>query len=115
MLEFNLSMEFALQDMICIIMEKENLSEAEAIKLAINKDNRDRIIQTGWASTAVDLWGHADPDRKWKKMEKLVINVDLDLDKEFLLTEISAIYDIEIEEALGYFLIFTMENMGYHI
>lgn len=115
MLEFNLSVEFTIQDMICIIMEKKNLSEVEVIKTVINKENHDRIVQTGWASIAVNLWGHADPDREWKKLEELVIPVDLDLDKELLLTEISAIYDIEIEEALGYFLIFTMEDLGYHI
>lgn len=115
MVEFNLSAKFALQDMICIIMEKKNLSESEAIEFVINKENRDRIVQAGWADIAVSLWGHGNPNRKWKKMKNRVVSVDLDLDKKLLLTEISAKYDIEIEEALGYFLIFTMEDLGYHI
>lgn len=103
------------QDMIRLIEDEKNLSAAEVIEYAVNFDNFKRIIKTGWASIALDLWGHGDPDREWEVMDNPCIEVNLDENKTFLLDKIQEADKIDIETAVSYFLIFTMSEMGYHI
>lgn len=115
MLNLNFTMSLAAQDMICIIMEKKKLSNLEAIKYAINKNMYEKIIKTGWASIAFDLWGHDDPDREWKKLENPIIKLEIDTEQEILLLDIASRENVDMETAVGFFLIFVMDSLGYHI
>ena len=115
MITFYLEQHPAAQDMIQIIVKEKNLSATEAINFAISKDSCNKILNTGWRDIAVDLWGHADPERKWSMLNNPVIQTELDEEKFSLLNHIKKELGVNSEIALSYFLIFTMELLGYHI
>lgn len=103
------------QDMITIVMKEKELSESGAIKYAVNKKMYDKIIKTGWASIAFSLWGHDDPDREWSSLDCPDVSVDFDDSSIDLINAIIAKKKVSAEVAVGYFLLFTMDLMGYHI
>ena len=114
-LKLDFSHNLAAQDMINIIMKKENLSDKEAVEYAINYDMYGRIVRTGWASIAFDLWGHGDPERNWTKLKNPIIEIEVDSVKEHLITDIAKKENVDTEMAIGYFLIFVTESLGHHI
>ncbi len=103
------------QDMISIIMHDKGISIVEAIDFAINKKNYQSIIQTGWASIALSLWGHADPEREWESIETSCLEIELEESKCDLINKVVKKERVDVETAVSYFLIFTMDSMGYHI
>ena len=105
----------AAQDMITIIEMEKSLSPIDAIKFCINQDTYNQILKTGWASIAVSLWGHDDPEREWSKMKTPYLEVEIEEDKQKLVDDIVLKEKVDIEMAISYFLIFTMQKMGYHI
>ncbi len=113
--KFDLTNELAAQDMICLIMKDKNLSLEQAIKFAICKTIFKLIDETGWAGIALDLWGHAEYDREWETLSSPIIEIELDDLQNNLIKLIMAKSKVNKETALGYFLIFVMEELGYHI
>ena len=115
----NMQLDFsnhdAAQDMITIIEKDKGLSPIEAINFCIDQDMYDRILETGWASIALNLWGHGDPEREWNKMETPYLDIKIDESKKKLIHNIALKEKVDIETAVSYFLIFTMDKMGYHI
>ena len=103
------------QDMICTIMKEKNLTSAKAILSSITQRNCVTILSTGWAGIAVSLWGHDDPDREWKTLENPVVELKLSKDKERLVSIVMEKEKISLAEALQYFMIFSLEALGYHI
>lgn len=61
------------------------------------------------------MWGHADLERDWSEMENPCVEVELSEEKINILNNISKIYKVNAEIAVSYFLIFTMDSLGYHI
>ena len=115
MIKLNFTNHPAAQDMIRIIMKDKDLSVNEAIYYSINTNVYKRIIETGWGPIALPLWGHGGPSRKWKKIDNPHIEIDLDDSKFNAVKEIEKLNKIDTETAISYFLIFTMEALGYHI
>ncbi len=105
----------AAQDMICIIMREKNLSVHDAIDFAINRDMYQKILKEGYASIAFDLWGHDDPTREWETLEEPIMDLELDKLRSRLVEDIAEKQDVDAETAICYFLIFTMDFLGYHI
>lgn len=103
------------QDMLLVVMKKENISAAEAVKHVVNKSMLQRISQTGWASEAFMRWRHYDPAYKYKLLEKPVFNVSFTKEQLTLIELVMEIENVNVETAIGYFLIFTMDAYGYHI
>lgn len=103
------------QDMIKIIEKDKGLLSADAISFAINLENYHKIIEAGWASIALSLWGHDDPEREWNEMEAPCFEVSLNSESLDLLNKLVKKEKIDIETAVSYFLIFTMDSLGYHI
>ena len=68
-----------------------------------------------WESIAFDLWGHDNPEREWDKLDNPIIEVDLDKLSTRLVEDIMEKEDVSAELAVCYFLIFTMDYLGYHI
>ena len=114
-MQLNFSNHRAAQDMISIIEKDKGLSAVEAINFCINQEAYKRILETGWAAIALNLWGHDDPERVWSKMDNPHLDVEIVDNKKKLINDISFKEKIDIETTIGYFLIFTMEKMGYHI
>ncbi len=115
MLKLNFEGSMAAQDMIRIVMRDKGLSASGAINFSVNQDMYHKIIKEGYASIAYNLWGHDDPERKWDKLENPAFEVDLGKEKEKLVIDISKKENVDMETAVGYFLIFTMDFLGYHI
>ncbi|MBQ7374280.1 MAG: hypothetical protein IJW64_06970 [Clostridia bacterium] len=103
------------QDMICTIMKEKNLTPAKAILSSITQRNCVTILSTGWAGIAVSHWGHANPDREWQTLENPVVELKLSKDKERLVAIVMEKEKISLAEALQYFMIFSLEALGYHI
>ncbi len=103
------------QDMIKIIEKDKGLSAPDAIKFCINQDIYNEILKAGWASIALPLWGHDDPYRKWSRMDTPYVEVEIEESKQKLVNDIAKKEDVDIETAICYFLLFTMDAMGYHI
>jgi len=103
------------QDMISIIQHEKGLSAIEAIKFAINDTMYRSIVEAGWASIALSLWGHDDPEREWEIIENPNFDIELDESKTTLVDKIIKKEKVDLETAISYFLIFTMDSMGYHI
>lgn len=103
------------QDMIRIVMRDKGMSAEDAVDFAINRSNHDKIVYKGWASIALGLWGHDDYERKWETLDEPVLEIELDDLKTRLIEDISEREEVDIETAVCYFLIFTMEALGYHV
>jgi hypothetical protein len=111
----NLTKHSAAQDMVRIVMDKKGLPAQEAIASTVNHDIYLRIIEAGYASIAVDLWGHGGPARRRLKLKEPQIEIEFDELSQGMLNEIMKKEMVDLETALSYFLIFTMESFGYHI
>ncbi len=97
------------------IMKAKNLSPEKAVLSAITQKNCVRILSTGWASIAVSLWGHDDPYAEREKLENPVIEIKLSKDKAHLLEVVMEKENVSFGQAILYFMIFTLESLGYHI
>lgn len=105
----------AAQDMVRIVMADKNLSIENAILFSINQDIYLRILNAGYASIAMDLWGHDDPERKWKTIKDKCIEIEFDKLRQRLIDDIMEKEKVDFDTAVSYFLLFTMESLGYHI
>ena len=114
-LKLNFSKYKEAQDMIRLIEKVKEIPAEQAIDFSINQRNCSRIIDTGWASIALSLWGHDDPERKRLLLEDPCIVVELSDEKIELITKVKAKEGVNQEIAVSYFLLFTMESLGYHI
>lgn len=115
MIQLDFKDNLAAQDMIRIIMRDKNLSVNGAIDFAINREMYKTILKEGYASIAFSLWGHDDPEREWDTLENPIIDVELDKLRQRLVEDISERQNVDTETAICYFLIFTMDFLGYHI
>ncbi|MCL2496324.1 MAG: hypothetical protein FWF04_02780 [Clostridiales bacterium] len=115
MVKLDLSNHPAAQDMVRLIMEKKGLPVKEAINFSINHDIYNRILETGYAFIAVDLWGHGGPNRKWEVLGEPLIEIDFDEIRQGLINNVIEKEKVSMETAISYFLLFTMESFGYHI
>lgn len=115
MVMVNFSKSDAAQDMINIIMSEKNLSASQAVKYAINEKIYRKIVEAGYASIALMLWGHDDYDRKWKQLKNAFIEVDIDSTSSKLIDDIMERESVDFTTAITYFLLFTVETLGYHI
>ncbi len=109
------SKETDAQDMLSKIMKKKNLTPEKALLSTITQKNCVTILATGWAGMAVSLWGHADPDGEREKLEDPIVKIKLSKDKERLISIVMEKENVSFGEALLYFMIFTLESLGYHI
>lgn len=103
------------QDMIKIIERDKGLTATESVEFSINENIYQSIISAGWASIALPLWGHDNPQRKWEKLNDPCIEIELEENKYDLVNKIVTSEDIDLETSVAYFLLFTMDSMGYHI
>ena len=85
----------------------------DASSLSSNLLHRDN--QRKYASIAFDLWGHDDPTREWETLEEPIMDLELDKLRSRLVEDIAEKQDVDAETAICYFLIFTMDFLGYHI
>ncbi|MBS6798441.1 MAG: hypothetical protein KH297_01050 [Firmicutes bacterium] len=115
MLKLNFTENPTAQDMISIVMKDKNLSEKDAVEFSINLEMYGKIVKEGYASIAFDLWGHDNPERKWKRLKNPIIEINIDAEKERLIADIAKRENVGTEMAVGYFLIFMMDSLGYHI
>ena len=103
------------QDMLKKIMKEKNLSPEKAILSSISQKNCVSILSTGWAHIAVSLWGHANPYAEREKLDNPIIEIKLSKDKSYLLDVVMEKEKASFYEAILYFMIFTLESLGYHI
>lgn len=103
------------QDMIVKIMREKGLTPEKAILSSITQKNCVNILATEWASIAVSLWGHADPDVKFEELDNPIIEFKLSKDKERLIGIVMGKEQISFKDAILEFVIFTLESLGYHI
>jgi len=115
MIILDLKNNLAAQDMIRIVMREKNLSPKEAIEFSINREIHQKILKEGYASIALDLWGHDDPEREWNVLDDPIFELNLDKLQERLIEDIAEKEDVDTETTVCYFLIFTMDFLGYHI
>ena len=114
-MKLDLKNNAAAQDMIRIIMREKDLSAEDAVTFAVNRDIYQKILKAGYALIAFDLWGHDNPERVWDTISSPVIDLKLDKFQGRLIEDISEKENVDYETAICYFLIFTMDYLGYHI
>ena len=115
LLKLNFKKQEAAQDMIKLIEKEKELSVAEAINFSINLEICNRILKTGWGSIALPIWGHGDPDLEWSLLDNPCVEIEISEDKAQLISKIESKEGVDTETAIAYFLLFTMEALGYHI
>ena len=103
------------QDMLSKIMKKKGLTPEKALLSTITQKNCVTILATSWAGIAVSLWGHADPDGERETLEDTIVKMKLSKDKERLINIVMETKGVSFGEAIRYFMIFTLESLGYHI
>ena len=103
------------QDMLTKIMKATNLSPEKALLSTITQKNFERIFSTDWAGIAVSLWGHDNPEAERESLDNPTIEFQLSKDQARLLQTVMEKERIPFREAILYFMIFTMESLGYHI
>lgn len=114
-IRFNLSKDEHGQDMIKKIMDKKGLSAEKALLSTITQKNCVTILSTGWAGMALSLWGHDNPEREMEKLDDPIVEFKLSKEKERLVSIVMEKEEVSLKEAIFYFVIFTMEALGYHI
>lgn len=114
-LKLNFTKHEEAQDMIRLIQKEKGFSVAEAIDFSINLDKFNQIIETGWASIALGLWGHDDFEREWLTLDNPCIDVDFSEEKINLIKKVAKQEKVDTETSVSYFLLFTMDELGYHI
>lgn len=105
----------AAQDMIAIIQKERNCTVQEAVLFSINSANCKSIMDTGWASIAYSLWGHDDPERKWLFLNSPKVDVEFSETDIKYLKKVAKAEKVKVVTAVCYFLVFTMQSLGYHI
>lgn len=105
----------AAQDMIKLLQQEKKLSVPSAIQFSVNAKVYHRILDTGWGSIALPIWGHDDPKRNWLSLDNPLVKFDIEEDKLNMIQDIADKEDTDMETAVSYFLLFTMESLGYHI
>ena len=115
MKKIDLTKCLAAQDMTKIVMAKKGLSPEEAIKFSVNEEMHKQIVDMGYAELALDIWGHADPYRKWQKLKEPILEIDFDELSKNLIKDITKKEKVDYKTAVSYFLLFTMDSLGYHI
>ena len=103
------------QDMLRQIMKSKNLTPDKAILSSITQKNCVTILSTGWAGIAVSLWGHDDPYREFEQLDNPIVEIKLSKDKIRLLEIVMEKENVTLEGAILFFMIFTLESLGYHI
>ena len=103
------------QDMIVKVMKEKNVSPAKAITGSIKSDNFIDIIEEGYASIALPLWGHADQYSEKEKLDNPVITFKLTPHKEKMIKAVIKEEDVQFKEAVLYFVLFELSHLGYHI
>ena len=103
------------QDMLKQIMKSKNLTTDKAILSSITQKNCVTILSEGWANIAVSFWGHDDPDRKFEQLDNPIVEIKLSKDKIRLLEIVMEKENVNLEDAILYFMIFKLESLGYHI
>ena len=61
------------------------------------------------------MWGHADPYSEKEKLDNTIVEFKLSKDKERLVNLIMEKEDVSFDQAILYFMLFTLESLGYHI
>ena len=107
--------DFNAQDMLSKIMKEKHLSPEKAVLSCITQKNCVTILATGWADIAVSMWGHDDPYRKFEELETPQFEIKLSKDKIRLLEIVMEKERVPFDRAVLYFMIFTLESLGYHI
>ena len=115
LLKLNFTNHKEAQDMIKLIAQEKNLSVTESVQFAINFDNYRCALETGWGAHALPFWGHSDYRRIWQRIDNPKIEVELKSEKFRLLEDLAQKEDVDVETAVAYFLLFSMEALGYHI
>ena len=113
-IKLDLKSNAAAQD-IRIIMKEKELSAQDVVVFAVNRDMHQKILKQGYASIALDLWGHDNPGQVWDTLAVPVVDLKFDKLQERLIEDISEKQNVDYETAICYFLIFTMDSLGYHI
>lgn len=72
-------------------------------------------METGWANIALPLWGHGNPDAEKEKLENPIIEIKPNKDKTYLIKTVMEFEKVPFKTAVLYFMIFTLETLGYHI
>ena len=103
------------QDMLVKIMKEKNVNAEKAILSSITQKIFIRIIETGWGQIALPIWGHDNPYREWERLDDPVVKFKLSKDKEHLVSIVMEKENVSFETAILYFMLFTLESLGYHI
>ncbi|MCD7724575.1 MAG: hypothetical protein LUI12_03335 [Clostridiales bacterium] len=114
-MKFDFTKEPIAQDMIFLLMKEKGLTKEDAVSYAINMEIADSILSEGWASIALPIWGHGNPDREFNILDNPVIEVELSELQKKLLKLVAEQEKVTKKEALEYFILFTMRELGYHI
>lgn len=114
-IKFNFKEAVDPQDMLKKIMREKNLSADKAITSSITQKNCIRIIETGYASVALQMWGHADPEEEKEKLDDPIVEFKLSKEKERLVGLIMEKEQVPLHIAILYFMLFALEALGYHI
>ena len=93
----------------------KNTNSEKGILSSITQKTFIRIIETGWGEIALPIWGHDNPDREWEKLDDPIVKIKLSKDKERLINLIMEKEKVSFKVAILYFMLFTLESLGYHI
>lgn len=91
------------------------MSVEDAIPFVLTDAHKDSVFSAGWANFALGLWGHDDPERDWIMLPEPDVVVRLSEHRFSLLLKTAIHERVSLERALGYFLVFTMQELGYHV
>ena len=114
-MKLDFSKHLEAQDMIWIIENEKGMSATEAVKCSVNEKIYHSIMDVKWASIALSLGGHDDPERKWETLENPIVEIDFNDNQLYLIEKVRKKENVNIITAIIYFLLFTMDSMGYHI
>lgn len=87
-MKLDFSKHLEAQDMIWIIENEKGMSATEAVKCSVNEKIYHSIMDVKWASIALSLWGHDDPERKWETLENPIVEIDFNDNQLYLIEKV---------------------------
>lgn len=95
--------------------DKRLATPAEAVQTSVTEKLKKRLIREGWASLAYPIWGHDNYNRPWETLAEPVFEVELSNAQWKMVQEVAVFEKTSETTAVCYLILFTMEQLGYHV
>ena len=114
-MKFNFIRKLNSQDIIASLAKELNTTYEDAIISSVTEDLCNTIIDAGWAEIAYGGWRHAEWDYTMQSISPKTIEVGFTDEQIALIERVKNSEKAPDEIAVAFFVMFKLEQFGYHL